>query len=204
MAAAAILLPLLLVAAAEPARNRSVLRVDLPHTNTSQLSKLIDAGEALWGHRSGSAAEILVTDATQHRELARLAARTGAKLSVVIGDVDDVIRSQKAARKGDGWHPRAANSSAERAARRDEYFLEYLGGGGGGGGGGDGARDHCMKRRARHSVCVGPARVDGAAPACLDENDGTTPNSNSVTTTSCLSPAHRHPLARATLTICVD
>jgi hypothetical protein len=125
MAAAAILLPLLLVAAAEPARNRSVLRVDLPHTNTSQLSKLIDAGEALWGHRSGSAAEILVTDATQHRELVRLAARTGAKLSVVIGDVDDVIRSQKAARKGDGWHPRAANSSAERAARRDEYFLEY-------------------------------------------------------------------------------
>ena len=40
-------------------------------------------------------------------------------------DVDAVVRAQAAARAGAGWHPRAANSSADRAARRDAYFLEY-------------------------------------------------------------------------------
>ena len=101
-----------------------MLRVELAAPDTTQLGEFVDEGE-LWGHRSRSVAEVLISDATEHAAFVALAQRVSANLSVIIEDVDAVVRSQKAARSGDGWHPAPTNSTADRAARADEYFLEY-------------------------------------------------------------------------------
>lgn len=117
---------LFLLGALAAGANRSVLRVDLANhrPNTTLLGEFIATGE-LWGHRSPSAAEVLISDPMEHAAFVALAARSAAAVSVVIGDVDEVVRSQKSARSGDGWHPQPANSTADRAARANEYFLEY-------------------------------------------------------------------------------
>jgi hypothetical protein len=112
-------------AAAANNASRSVLRVELASPNVTLLAEFIDLSAELWGHRSRSVAEVLIADSTEHVAIVALAQRVSANLSVIIEDVDAVVRSQKAARSGDGWHPAPTNSTADRAARADEYFLEY-------------------------------------------------------------------------------
>lgn len=112
-------------ASATATSSRSVLRVELAAENVTLLAQFIDAGHELWGHRSRSVAEVLIADPTEHAAFVALAQRVGAMVSVIIQDVDEVVRQQKAARSGDGWRPAPANSTADRAGRANEYFLEY-------------------------------------------------------------------------------
>jgi len=102
-------------AAANAPPSRSVLRVELASPNVTLLAEFIDLSAELWGHRSRSVAEVLIADSTEHVAIVALAQRVSANLSVIIEDVDAVVRSQKAARSGDGWHPLVLNAAFEPA-----------------------------------------------------------------------------------------
>ena len=97
-------------------------RFVLQHAKLSTRVPLFSSSFAL---RSPSAAEVLISNPAERAAFLARADWAAANVSVVIENVDEVVRAQKAARVGDGWRPRPANSTADRAARRDEYFSEY-------------------------------------------------------------------------------
>eukprot|EP01052_Picozoa_sp_SAG31_P042333 SAG31_NODE_6694_length_1922_cov_2.221613_1_plen_140_part_00 len=88
-------------AAAAAARRRSVLRVELPSPNTTLIALLVEAGE-LWGYRSPTTVEVVVSSLTEQTAVLRLAERAKGNASTVIADIDQVVSAQAAARSVPG------------------------------------------------------------------------------------------------------